>query len=73
MGTSLHSVGAGPEVTPADFDPKRKGGTAINLWERAKATLTGQAVQARAAFFNSRLKHLFVRLHGLQVGTQHIC
>lgn len=60
QGLRVVLLEAGPEVTPADFDPKRKGGTAINLWERAKATLTGQAVQARAAFFNSRLKHLFV-------------
>ena len=60
QGLRVVLLEAGPEVTPADFDPSRKAGTAINLWERAKATLTGQAVQARAAFFNSRLKHLFV-------------
>lgn len=60
QGLRVLLLEAGPEVTPADFDPGRKAGTAINLWERAKATLTGQAVQARAAFFNSRLKHLFV-------------
>lgn len=60
QGLRVVLLEAGPEVTPADFDPDRKAGTAINLWERAKATLTGQAVQARAAFFNSRLKHLFV-------------
>jgi choline dehydrogenase-like flavoprotein len=60
QGLRVVLLEAGPEVTPSDFDPARKAGTAINLWERAKATLTGQAVQARAAFFNSRLKHLFV-------------
>ena len=60
QGQRVVLLEAGPEVTPKDFDPNRKAGDWINLWERAKATLTGQAVQARAAFFNSRLKHLFV-------------
>jgi choline dehydrogenase-like flavoprotein len=60
QGPRVALLEAGPKVTTDDFDPKRKAGTAINLWERAKATLSGQAVQARAAFFNSRLKHLFV-------------
>jgi choline dehydrogenase-like flavoprotein len=60
QGQRVLLLEAGPEVTPKDFDPNRKAGSWINLWERAKATLTGQAVQARAAFFNSRLKHLFV-------------
>lgn len=59
-GLKVVLLEAGPEVTPADFDPKRKHGTEINLFERAKATFLGQARQARAAFFNSRLKRMFV-------------
>lgn len=61
QGLRVVLLEAGPEVGPKDFDPRLKHPKSdINLFERAKATLTGQAVQARAAFFNSRLKHLFV-------------
>ena len=61
QGLKVVLLEAGPEIGPKDFDVARSaGGSAINLWERAKATLRGQAVQARAVFFNSRLRHLFV-------------
>lgn len=60
QGLEVAMIEAGPEVGPADFDPRRKPGSEINLLERAKATLGGQAVQARAAFFNSRLRQMFV-------------
>jgi choline dehydrogenase-like flavoprotein len=60
QGLKVVMLEAGPEVGPANFDPKRKSGSEINLVERALATLRGQATQARAAFFNSRLKEMFV-------------
>lgn len=61
QGLKVVLLEAGPEIGPKDFDPLRKGGRSdINLWARAQATLRGQAVQARAAFFNDRLGHLFV-------------
>jgi choline dehydrogenase-like flavoprotein len=60
QGLKVVMLEAGPEVRPADFDPSRKHGSEINLLERAKATFSGQAMQARAAFFNSRLKQMFV-------------
>jgi len=61
QGLRVVQFEAGPEIGPQDFDPQRRGGTSdINLWERARATFRGQGVQARAAFFNDRLGHLFV-------------
>lgn len=61
QGLKVVQLEAGPEIGPQDFDPERKGGSSdINLWARARATLRGQSVQARAAFFNDRLGHLFV-------------
>ena len=60
QGLRVVMLEAGPEVGPADFDPSMKSGSEINLFERAKATFGGQAIQARAAFFNSRLKQMFV-------------
>lgn len=61
QGLKVVLLEAGPEVGPEDFDPTSTGGQSdINLWQRAKATLRGQAVQARAVFFNAPLRHLFV-------------
>lgn len=60
QGLKVMMLEAGPEVGPADFDSNRKHGSEINLLERAKATFLGQPMQARAAFFNSRLKQMFV-------------
>jgi len=53
---------AGPEIGKKDFDPSRKKppASAINIWERARATLKGQPVQARAAFFTERFSRFFV-------------
>jgi choline dehydrogenase-like flavoprotein len=61
QGLTVLQLEAGPEIGPRDFDassnPRQ---TDINLWQRAKATLLGQGVQARAAFFDGRMRHLFV-------------
>ncbi|HEV2517313.1 MAG TPA: GMC family oxidoreductase [Devosia sp.] len=61
QGLRVLQLEAGPEIGPADFDaantPRQSD---INLWQRAKATLLGQGVQARAAFFDGRMRHLFV-------------
>ena len=62
QGLKVALLAAGPEIGPGDFDPRRRHGSEINLFERAKATLMGQAMQARAAFFNSRLKQIFATL-----------
>lgn len=61
QGLKVVLLEAGPEIGPADFDAETKiRQSDINLWQRAKATLTGQGVQARAAFFDMRMRHLFV-------------
>ncbi|MFK0165113.1 GMC oxidoreductase [Rhizobium sp. NPDC090279] len=62
QGLSVLLLEAGPAVTPKDFDPNRKKAPAssINIWERARATLKGQPIQARAAFFTERFSHFFV-------------
>jgi len=62
QGLSVLLLEAGPAVTPKDFDPGRKKAPAssINIWERACATLRGQPIQARAAFFTERFSHFFV-------------
>ncbi|WP_267549410.1 GMC oxidoreductase [Rhizobium rhizogenes] len=62
QGLSVLLLEAGPAVTPGDFDPNRKKAPAssINIWERARATLKGQPIQARAAFFTERFSHFFV-------------
>jgi len=61
QGLRVVLLEAGPRIGPADFDadtPVRQSD--INLWQRARATLLGQGVQARAAFFDARLRRLFV-------------
>ena len=62
QGLSVLLLEAGPAVTQKDFDPNRKKASAssINIWERARATLKGQPIQARAAFFTERFSHFFV-------------
>ncbi|MBY5800764.1 GMC oxidoreductase [Rhizobium leguminosarum] len=62
QGLSVLLLEAGPAVGPKDFDPARKKAPAssINIWERARATLKGQPIQARAAFFTERFSHFFV-------------
>ncbi len=61
QGLKVLLLEAGPEIGPADFDPNNAPRqTEINLWQRAKATLLGQGIQARAAFFDGRMRHLFV-------------
>ncbi|SFJ23307.1 GMC oxidoreductase [Celeribacter neptunius] len=61
-GLKVLLLEAGREVGPEAFDPARKKPpqSDINIWERARATLKGQPVQARAAFFSEKLAHLFV-------------
>ncbi|UIK08479.1 GMC oxidoreductase [Neorhizobium galegae] len=62
QGLSVLLLEAGPSVGPKDFDPARKKAAQkdINIWERARATANGQAVQARAVFFKEWMSHLFV-------------
>lgn len=61
QGLKVVLIEAGPEISTKDFTAaKPKKQSEINLRNRARATLTGQAVQARAVFFASRMKHLFV-------------
>lgn len=62
QGLSVLLLEAGPAVGPKDFDPARKKppASSINIWERARATLRGQPIQARAAFFTERFSHFFV-------------
>lgn len=62
QGLSVLLLEAGPAVTQKDFDPARKKqpASSINIWERARATLKGQPIQARAAFFTERFSHFFV-------------
>lgn len=59
-GLSVLLLEAGPEIGPGDFNPAyAPRQSQINLWQRARATLTGKGVQARAAFFDGRMRHLF--------------
>ncbi len=61
QGLRVLQLEAGPKIGQADFDATRNPPrTGINLWQRAKATLLGQGIQARAAFFDGRMRHLFV-------------
>ncbi|OWV97169.1 GMC family oxidoreductase [Rhizobium sp. R693] len=62
QGLSVLLLEAGPAVGPDDFDPSRKKPptSSINIWERARATVKGQPIQARAAFFTERFSHFFV-------------
>jgi choline dehydrogenase-like flavoprotein len=62
QGLSVLLLEAGPAVSHRDFDPSRKKepASSINIWERARATLKGQPIQARAAFFTERFSHFFV-------------
>lgn len=61
QGLKVLLLEAGPEIGPEHFDPAyAPRQTQINLWQRAKATLTGKGVAARAAFFDGRMRHLFV-------------
>ncbi|KQR71608.1 GMC oxidoreductase [Rhizobium sp. Leaf341] len=62
QGLSVLLLEAGAEVGPEAFDPERKKPptSSINIWERARATVKGQPIQARAAFFTERFSHFFV-------------
>jgi choline dehydrogenase-like flavoprotein len=62
QGLSVLLLEAGPAIGEKDFDPTRKKlpASSINIWERARATLKGQPIQARAAFFTERFSHFFV-------------
>ncbi|MEO5805028.1 GMC family oxidoreductase [Devosia sp.] len=61
QGLKVVLLEAGPEIGPADFNAQRKVRQSdINLWQRAKATLMGQGIQARAAYFDTRMRRLFV-------------
>jgi choline dehydrogenase-like flavoprotein len=61
QGLKVVLLEAGPEIGPRDFEVNSKiRQSDINLWQRAKATLSGQGVQARAAYFDMRMRNLFV-------------
>ncbi|MBN24634.1 MAG: oxidoreductase [Alteromonadaceae bacterium] len=62
QGLNVLLLEAGKDITPDDFPtdskgPKEKG---IQLWARARATLTGQPQQAKVAFYGQQQRHLFV-------------
>jgi len=60
QGLKVLLLEAGPEIGPEHFDPSyAPRQSQINLWQRAKATLMGKGIQARAAFFDGRMRHLF--------------
>ncbi|MFK0331901.1 GMC oxidoreductase [Rhizobium sp. NPDC090275] len=61
-GLSVLLLEAGPEIGKNDFNPSKKKppASAINIWERARATMKGQPIQARAAFFTERFSRFFV-------------
>jgi choline dehydrogenase-like flavoprotein len=61
-GLEVLLLEAGPNITEADFknapaNPRPKG---MDIKTRALATLQGQPIQSRAAFFGGQLKHLLV-------------
>ncbi|CAN7423091.1 GMC oxidoreductase [Pararhizobium sp. LjRoot238] len=62
QGMSVLLLEAGPAISDKDFDPSRTKAQSkeINIWERVRATLKGQPIQARAAFFSERFSHFFV-------------
>jgi choline dehydrogenase-like flavoprotein len=61
-GLDVALIEAGPEITANDFAQPPKGPVekGIQLKNRAIATLMGQHVQAKVAFFGNQFKHLFV-------------
>lgn len=61
-GLEVLLLEAGVNITPEDFKtdfggPREKG---IQLWARVRATLTGQPIQAKVAFYGRQQRHLFV-------------
>lgn len=61
-GLEVLLLEAGVNITPDDFKtdfggPREKG---IQLWARVRATLTGQPIQAKVAFYGRQQRHLFV-------------
>lgn len=62
QGLKVLLLEAGREISPADFDPasKPKRVPPINIMERAVATLGGQHVQSKAAFFRGMLGKFYV-------------
>lgn len=61
-GLRVALVEAGRNIGPEDFDNPPKGPVekGIQLRHRAIATLLGQHMQAKVAFFGNQFKHLFV-------------
>lgn len=61
QGLRVVQLEAGPQIGVDDFDASSVlRQSDINLWQRAKAFIGGQGIQARAAFFDARQRHLFV-------------
>ncbi|MBL7233219.1 GMC oxidoreductase [Komagataeibacter oboediens] len=68
QGLSVLVIEAGRSLSDSDIKPpaNRSGGDNVQLFPRIRATLSGQHIQSRVAFFSETLKHLFVndRQHG---------
>ncbi|SLN56522.1 6'''-hydroxyparomomycin C oxidase [Aquimixticola soesokkakensis] len=62
QGLTVLLLEAGREVGKGDFDPRKKPKkpAPINIFERAIATVMGQGIQSRAAFFRGMLAHFYV-------------
>ncbi|NDU99383.1 GMC oxidoreductase [Pseudoroseicyclus tamaricis] len=62
QGLTVLMLEAGPKVGPEQFDPARKPAkpAAINVIERAMATLKGQGAQARAPFYRGMFSQFYV-------------
>lgn len=64
QGLKVLLLEAGRTVDPKEFEAARKQtakGNDNQLWPRVRATLGGQPLQARVAFFNEQLKGFFVK------------
>lgn len=62
QGLRVLLIEAGREVRPEEFVPsKSAGGKSVGIVDRAMATLRGQGVQARAAFFQPMLRNFYVK------------
>ena len=61
-GLQVLLLEAGPNITPQDFkvDPRGPRAAGIDLWDRARAAVSGQPIQSRVTFFGRQTKHLFV-------------
>jgi choline dehydrogenase-like flavoprotein len=63
QGLSVVVLDAGRRVGPADFTAltRKAAARGVQLWARILASLTGQPLQARVAFFNAAMKRFLVK------------